>query len=115
MAFTQAGAYALSGVLTSDVAIEVGIAIYRAFTAMELAALADTRDMVARLQVDALRKKPIYGFVAMAMEKGLGIEAMRRMSSYPQWKLEQAARDMLAMRLIGRLPEGMPPGLFDHV
>lgn len=69
--------------------------------------------MVARLHVDAQRKKPIYGFIAMSMEKGLGIAAMRRMSSYPHWKLEQAAREMLAMRLIDRLPEGMTPGLFD--
>lgn len=115
LVFTHGGANMLASVLRGEVADRMAVAINDAFTAMEAAALAEARDMVARVRVEAQRKKPIFGFIAMSMEKGLSIEAMRRMSSYPLWKLEQAARDMLAMRLIDRLPEGMTPGLFDAV
>lgn len=115
LVFTHAGANGLSAIIKSATARQMHVAVHRAFAAMEAAALAEARDMVARVRVEAQRKKPIFGFIAMSMEKGLSIEAMRRMSSYPLWKLEQAARDMLAMRLIDRLPEGMTPGLFDAV
>lgn len=113
--FAKGGALALSGVLKTPVADAVSVQIVRAVIAMEQAAISDARDMLARLHVDAQRKKPIYGFIAMGLEKGLTIDAMRRMASYPLWKLEQAAREMLAMRLIDRLPDGMTAGLFDNV
>lgn len=112
--FTKGGALALSGVLKTPVADQVSVQIVRAVIAMEEAAISDARSMVARVHVEALRKKPIFGFIAMSMEKGLSIEAMRRMSSYPLWKLEQAAREMLAMRLTDRLPDGMQPDLFGN-
>lgn len=111
--FTRAGTLALSGVLKTAVADAVSVTIIRAFVAMEQAALADTRAMVARLHVEAQRKKPIYGYIVMSMQRGLTIDQMWRGANYPRWKLEQAAREMLAMRLIDRLPAGMQPGLFD--
>lgn len=111
--FTHAGAYALSAVLKTDTAARVSVIVHRAFAAMEAQALADARDMVGRLQVDAQRKKPIYCYISMSMQAGRSIDQMWRGASYPRWKLEQAAREMLAMRLIDRLPGGMQPSLFD--
>lgn len=115
LVFTHAGAYALSAVLKSETAAQVSVIVHRAFAAMEQAALADARSMVARLHVEAQRKKPIYGYIAMSMQAGLNINQMWRAASYPLWKLEQAAREMLAMRLIDRLPDGMQPDLFPEV
>lgn len=112
--FTRAGTLALSGVLKTAVADAVSVTIIRAFVAMEHAAIADAREMVGRLQVEAQRKKPIYGFIAMSLQRGLSIDRMWRAASYPRWKLEQAAREMLAMRLIDRLPDGMQPDLFGN-
>lgn len=114
IAFTHAGALMLSAVLKTPTAAEVSVIVHRAFAAMEQAALADARNMVGRLQVDAQRKKPIYGYIAMSMQAGLSVEQMWRGASYPMWKLEQAAREMLAMRLIDRLPAEMQPGLIDE-
>ena len=111
--FTKAGALALSGVLRTPVADAVSVQIVRAVIAMEEAAIRDARSMVARLHVDAQRKKPIYGLIQLSMANGLALDEMWRMSSYPRWKLEQAAREMLAMKMIAQLPEGMQPGLFD--
>jgi hypothetical protein len=112
MAFTHSGAYGLSFVLTSPIAIQMGHVLTDAFVEMEAKALADARSMVARLHVEAQRKKPIYGYIAMAMQKGLTLDQMHRGASYPRWKLEQAAREMVAMRLADRLPDGMQPDLF---
>lgn len=112
--FTKPGALALSGVLRTPVADAVSVQIVRAVIAMEEAAISDARNMVARLHVEAQRKKPIYGFIAMSMQRGLSIDQMWRGAAYPRWKLEQAAREMLAMRLIDRLPDGIQPDLFGN-
>ncbi|MDF1804712.1 ORF6N domain-containing protein [Thalassovita sp.] len=114
-AFTHGGANMLSGVLKSPVADEMAVMINDAFTAMETKALADAKSMVAKLQVEALRKKPIYGFIEMSMRHDQNLDQMWRGANYPRWKLEQAAREMLAMRLIPRLPDGMQPDLFGEV
>ncbi|MFI0477425.1 ORF6N domain-containing protein [Paracoccus jiaweipingae] len=111
--FTKGGALALSGVLRTPVANAVSVQIVRAIVAMEDQAIADARNMVARLQTEAMRKKPIFVMIELGMARGLSIQQMWRDSNYPLWKLEQAARDMLAMRLIDRLPDGMQAGLFD--
>lgn len=113
LAFTHAGAYALSAVLKTPTAAAVSVQVHRAFAAMEAQAIADARDMVARVQVKALCKQRIYGFIALNMQQGLTLDQMRQHCSYPLWKLEIAAREMLAMRLIDRLPKGMQPTLFD--
>lgn len=112
--FTKEGALQLSSVLTGPVADEVSVTIIRVFAELERQAIADARDMLGRLQVDAQRKKPIYGFIAMSMQAGLTIDQMWRGANYPLWKLEQAAREMLAMRLIDRLPDGMQTDLFGN-
>lgn len=110
--FTKAGALALSGVLKTPVADAVSVQIVRAVIAMEEAAISDARNMVAKLQIEALQKKPIYSYVERSIRHGLSIGQMWRQSNYPRWKLEQAAREMLAMRLTDRLPHGMQPDLF---
>lgn len=108
LAFSHAGAYALSGVLTSDVAIEVGIAIYRAFAAMEAAALDEARFMVHRLTTEQIMKAPLRMRVRMGVEQRLTFDAICRQCSAPKWKVAEKARECLAMGLIDQLPEGMP-------
>lgn len=108
LCFTHAGAYALSGVLTSGVAIEVGIAIYRAFAAMEAAALDEARFMVHRLTTEQIMKAPLRMRVRMGVEQRLNFDAICRQCSAPKWKVAEKARECLAMGLIDHLPEGMP-------
>lgn len=112
--FTHAGALALSGVLKTKVADAVSVQIIRAVVAMEKAAIADAKAMVGKLHTDTLRMKPIYAYIQMCMALGRGhIELMWRGSNYAKWKLEQAARELRAMRIIPNLPEGLQEDLFD--
>lgn len=113
LVFTHAGAYALSSVLKTPVAARVSVIVHRAFAAMEQQAIRDAQDMVLKLRIDTLRKKPIYAYVEMSLRAGLSLDAMWRASNYPKWKLETAARELRAMRILDRLPEGMQGDLFD--
>jgi hypothetical protein len=118
MAYTQAGAYALSGVLTSDVAIDVGIAIYRAFAAMEAAALAEAKAMLVKFRFDASSIKRVRNQVILGVQAGLTFEGIWRLGNYSKWKVAEALKECLALDLIDRLPEGMPltqGDLFGHV
>jgi hypothetical protein len=111
--FTHAGALMLSAVLKTPVAAEVSVIVHRAFAAMEEQAIRDAQDMVLKLRIDMLRKKPIYAYVEMSLNAGLALDAMWRASNYPKWKLEAAARELRAMQIIQRLPKGMQEYLFD--
>lgn len=113
--FTKGGALALSGVLKTPVADAVSVQIVRAIVAMEERAISDARFMVQKLRIDVLMKKPIYLRVREAYENGWTVEDLRKSSSYPGWKIEQAAREMVEMGQIGGVLPGMQPGLFDHV
>jgi hypothetical protein len=110
--FTKAGALALSGVLRTPVADAVSVQIVRAIVAMEEQAIRDAEAMVEKLRCDVLVKKPIYVRIAQCMARGLSIEEMRRETSYPAWKLEQAAREMLWLGMSPELPKGMQQDLF---
>jgi hypothetical protein len=112
--FTKAGALALATVLKTPVADAVSVQIVRAIVAMEEQAIADAEAMMRKLRCDVLIKKPIYVRILDGMERGLSIEEMRRETSYPAWKLEQAAHEMLGLGMIPHLPMGMQPGLFDN-
>jgi hypothetical protein len=108
LCFTHAGAYALSGVLTSDVAIEVGIAIYRAFAEIEARALADARFMLVKLRTEAMRGKSLRVQVIEGIRQGYSFEDLWQMGRASRPRLEQAIRECLALGLIDRLPTGMP-------
>lgn len=108
LCFTHAGAYALSAVLTSDVAIEVGIAIYRAFAAMEAAALAEAKFLLLKLQNEETSRKRIRVQIVNGMKEGLTFEGIKRLGNYSGPLLAMALRECLALGLIDRLPKGMP-------
>lgn len=115
LVFTHGGANMLSGVLKSPVADEAAVVINDAFTEMEQRAISDAKRMVLKLQTDVLAKKPIYARIAAYVEAGSTFEALWRDTNYSRAKLEQAAREMLAMRLIAHLPAGLQPDLFANV
>ena len=108
LCFTHAGAYALSAVLTSDVAIDVGIAIFRAFAAMEAAALAEARAMFAKLQVEEATRRPIRAKVILGANAGLSFDAIWRSGSYSRALVAATLRECHAMGAIAHLPPGMP-------
>jgi len=115
LCFTHAGAYALSAVLTSDVAIEVGIAIYRAFAAMEAAALSEAQYLLLKLVNEETTRKRIRVQIVNGMTQGLSFEGIRRLGNYTGPVLAMEVRLCFAMGLIDRLPKGMPmmqPDLF---
>lgn len=108
MAFTHAGAYALAGVLTSDVAIEVGIAIFDAFAEMEARALADARFMLVKLRTEAMRGKSLRVRVIEGIRAGYSFEELWQMGRASRPRLEQAIRECHALGLIDSFPPGMP-------
>jgi hypothetical protein len=112
LAFTHAGALALSGVLKTPVAAQVSVMVHRTFAAMEQRAFAQMRAMVGKLRCDALATKPIYARVRMAAAEGLDIDRLWRMCSYPRWKLEEAVREMIELGLLDAPLAGMQPALF---
>jgi len=108
LAFTHAGAYALSGVLTSDVAIEVGIAIFRAFATLEASALAEAKFLLLKLRNEETARKRIRSQIVNGMAQGLTFEGIRRLGNYSGPVLAMAIRECLGMGLINALPKGMP-------
>ena len=113
LALTHGGANMLSGVLKSPVADQMAVAINDAFTAMEQAAIYDTKRMLLKLQTEVSRK-PIYMWIKTYVERGAHFEELWRDTNYSRPKLERAAREMLALGLIPELPKGLQPGLFDN-
>lgn len=114
LAFTHAGAYALSAVLKTPVAAEVSVIVHRAFAAMEQAAIADARFMVQKLRADILIKKPIYIRVKQAHAEGWTLDELWRATNYPRYRVEEATRELFAMGQIDSLLGGMQPGLFGN-
>ena len=112
--FTKAGALALATVLKTPVADAVSVQIVRAIVAMEEQAISDAKRMVLKLRSDVFQKKPIYNRIKVYVEAGLSFDQLWRDTNYSRFKLEQAAREMLAQGLIPHLPSGMQPGLFDN-
>jgi len=113
LAFTHAGAVALSGVLKTDVAAEVSVIVHRTFAAMERRAFEQMRAMLLGIRNDAITAKPIYARIYQAAAEGLSFEGLWRRTNYSRAKLEAAVREMVAQGLIEAPLGGMQPGLFD--
>lgn len=114
LVYTHGGANALSGVLRTPVADEMSVAVHRAFTEMERAALADANRMLAKFRGHAILHKRIYGWVRHALAEGWTIDQLAAATSahLSRPKLESAARELLATGAIDRLPQGMQADLF---
>lgn len=116
MVFTHTGAYGLSFVLTSDVAIEMGHVLTDAFADQEARALAEMRRVFVKVQFEAGVRR-IRFQVCQGMRAGMNFEGIRRLGNYSGPKVADALRDCLALGLIDRLPHGMPSeqlGLFTN-
>lgn len=116
LAFTHAGAYALSAVLKTPIAAEVSVIVHRAFAAMERQALADAERMLAKLQGEITAKKPIRFWVQHAAAQGWTFAQIWRQTNYSRPKLAEAVRESVALGLIAEELPGTPaqqPGLFD--
>ena len=107
MAFTHTGAYGLSFVLTSGVAIEMGHALTDAFAATEAAAVVEMRRVFVKLQYEAGLRR-IRFLVCSGARAGMTFEGIRRMGNYSGPKVAEAIHECLALGLIDRLPKGMP-------
>ena len=112
LAFTHAGAIALSGVLKTPVAADVSVIVHRTFAAMEKRAFEEMRFRVQKIQRDHLLFKPIYLRIRMGVQDGWTFEQIRQSCNYTRAKLELAARELLDAGVIDRLPDGMQPDLF---
>lgn len=112
LVFTHGGANMLASVLRGPVADQMAVAINDAFTEMEMRAIADVNNMLAKLRCDILARKPIYVKIVDAAARGLSVDDLRRETNYPGWKIEQAAREMFGMGMIETLLVGMTPDLF---
>ena len=107
LGFTHAGAYGLSFVLTSDVAIEMGHVLTDAFAAQEARALADAQAMLVKFQYEAAQRR-IRMMAKDGARAGMTFEGIRRLGNYSGPKVADALRECLALGLIDHLPKGMP-------
>lgn len=115
LAFTHAGAYALSAVLKSETAARVSVIVHRAFAAAEQAALDEAKFLLVKLRTEHARRRPIRMQVIAGMMANLPFDGIWKMGSVSRPRLNIAARECLALGLIDRLPDGTPdmqPDLF---
>jgi len=111
LAFTEAGALALSGVLKSARAAEISVIIVRAFIALRDAAREAIRRTAAHHVLRAERADRALSYVHHAVLMGLdfaSIEAMRPVS-WPRKRVLAAAHELFVSGTIADLPEGTPP------
>lgn len=67
---------------------------------------------MAKLPPDTRAQKSIYNRICRGMEQSWSLDQLSRTSSYPEHKLELAARELLAMGMIEQPPAGMQSDLF---
>jgi hypothetical protein len=113
LAFTHAGALALSGVLKTPVAAAVSVMVHRGFAAMERQAFDQLRYTVISLQIEAKARSGLRVKMVDGARAGLSFDAIWRMTAASRPKLEKVAHECLALGLIDRLPEGTPLGEAD--
>lgn len=111
--FTREGALQLSSVLTGAVADDVSVMIIRTFAELERQAMNDAQAMILKLRTEETRRRPLRVQVINGVNAGYSLEQIRQMGTASGPRIEQAARECLALGLIDRLPAGMQPGLFD--
>lgn len=109
LAFTRAGALALSGVLKTPLAAEVSVTVHRAFAAMEQRAYARLHALVAGIRTDAVAAKPIYAKVRLAASEGMSFLALWRRTSYSKAKLALAVHEMVEQKLLAEPLAHTPP------
>lgn len=107
IAFTHAGAYALSAVLKTETAAQVSVIVHRAFAAMEQAAVAEVQHRLARLQSEARGRRPIRSRIVDAAREGWTFDQLWQDGNWSRAKLAVAVADCVALGLIDRpLPGG---------
>ena len=108
MAFTHAGAIALSGVLKTTIAAEVSVIVHRTFAAMEKRAFDLMRYQLIAAQLDTKARSARRVKVVDGTKAGLSFEAIWRMGAVSKAKLADLVHECMAMGLIDRLPAGTP-------
>jgi hypothetical protein len=110
LAFTERGAYALSGVLKSPRAAEVSVTIIRAFTALVQERRRAWAGIASRYRVQRVARDPVARLVFPAVAQGLDFAAIRQ-SAPRSWTtafLVQGIHEMLRFGEIAELPAGTP-------
>ncbi len=108
LAFTEAGALALSGVLKSARAAEVSVMVHRGFVALRQHREARAHDTNMRLRHLTFVRKPIWGSLKDMINQGEAYAQIQRTITRPEWQLLEMLADMLALGLIDTLPKGTP-------
>lgn len=111
LAFTHAGAIALSGVLKTPIAAEVSVIVHRTFAAMEKRAFEQMRHTVFGLQNEVKRRSGLRVLVVDGTLAGQSFDAIWRNSNVSRPKLARVARECLALGLIEQLPMGLSSAL----
>lgn len=108
LAFTHAGAIALSGVLKTPVAAEVSVTVHRTFAALEKRAFDQMRYHLIAAQLDTKARSARRVKVVDGTKAGLSFEAIWRMGAISKAKLADLVHECMALGLIDRLPAGTP-------
>lgn len=96
--FTHAGAYALSAVLKTPVAV----------AALEARALKEAQLLLFKIQTEAMMRKPSRMLAQSGTEQGLTFGQIHAMTSASAPKLARTLRELKMLGLIERLPDGTP-------
>ena len=110
LAFTELGAYALSGVLKSPRAAEVSVMVFRVFTGLVQEGRRTLHGVASRYRVQRVARDPVARLVFPAVAEGLNFAAIRQAApkSWTTAFLVQGIHDMVLFGEIAELPAGTP-------
>lgn len=74
--------------------------------------MAEATFLLQKLRSDTVAVKPLYIRIREGSRSGWSLDQIWRNSNYPKHRVEQAARELLAMRIIDRPIAGMQSDLF---
>jgi hypothetical protein len=110
LAFTEGGAWALSGVLKSPRAAEVSVMVFRVFTGLVQEGRRTLHGVASRYRVQRVARDPVARLVFPAVAQGLDFAAIRKAApkSWTTGFLVQGIHDMVLFGEIAELPAGTP-------
>ena len=109
LAFTEAGALALSGVLKSPRAAEVSVMVHRGFVALRKRQFDQKDSQIVCFQHHYLNKRPLARKVLDLVERGCDFAAICVLQKHQSRRtLSQVLDELFTLRFIQALPPGTP-------
>lgn len=112
LAFTHAGALALSGVLKTSRAAEVSVIVHRGFAVMEKQALREVQTALIKHGETWISRSPRLVRMREWARHGWAVDQIWKAVSVSRRQVEEDLLTLRRMNLIDALPAGMQPGLF---